>query len=106
MITFLNRFQLKPGKTINDILKNCPESLYGYNNFNKTHIEETYKNNQKIDVCKSCWASIIKGKVPETALVNGLTSDQIPKCIADLNAIELICIQRIRPIQVGLFIYF
>jgi len=86
-------------------LKYCPESLYGHNNFYKTHIEETYKADQKVDVCKSCLASIEKRKVPDMALVNGLMSDQIPKCIADLNAIELICIQRIRPIQVGLFDY-
>ena len=84
-------------------MKYCPDSLYGHNNFNKAYIDETYEHDQKIDVCKSCWASIEKRKMPEMALVNGLMSDQIPKCIADLNAIELICIQRIRPIQVVLF---
>ena len=79
---------------------NCPGSLYGHNNFNKEHIDKKYKSGQKVDVCKSCWKSIQDRKVPEMAIVNGLMSDLVPKEIADLNAIELICIQRIRPIQV------
>ena len=53
-----------------------------------------------MDVCKSCWKSIQDRKVPEMAVVNGLMSDLVPKEIADLNLIELITIQRKRPIQV------
>lgn len=41
--------------------------------------------------------------MPEMAVANSLFSTDIPKEIADLNWIELMCIQRVRPIQVIFF---
>jgi hypothetical protein len=81
-------------------LKKSPESLYGYKDYNKEYIQQTYKSGEKIDVCKNCWSCIDKRKVPDVAAVNGLMSEKVPKDIADLNMIELILIQIIRPIQV------
>lgn len=67
-------------------------------------IDEDFKNqyklSDKVDVCETCWKYLKKNNVPPMAVANGLKSDVIPEVLKDLNEIELICIQRVRHIQV------
>jgi len=61
---------------------------------------EKFELTEEVDVCNSCWNKIKKGRCPEMSMANGLLPDEVPDVIKDLNWIELMCIQRIRPIQV------
>lgn len=85
----------KSKKTIQSILDKNRMALEIDDDFNKKH-----KLSDKVDVCEACWKYLKKKRVPPMAVANGLKSEEVPDVLKDLNEIELICIQRVRHIQV------